>query len=199
MGKKLWLHIRQYWGIYLTLVCVYGVGVIFGAVGSGALGSSESAQLHSFIDSLLANQPAGLDSQFLLKLARDSFIIMGGIWLLGLTVIGLPVVYLIVFTRGFVLGFTVSFMVQAKGLAGIGLAFISMIFPALLNIPLLLLGAGMAVIFSFLLLRGKTLGGALRREFFQYTAVAFLVSLGAVVSGVAQGYFSLLGVHLLGL
>ncbi len=199
MRKKLLLHIKQYWGIYLTLVCVYLVGAIFGIVGSGALGESESSQLRSFLDSLLINQPSGLDSQFLLKLARDAFIIMAGIWLLGLTIIGMPIVYLIVFTRGFVLGFTVSFMVAAKGLAGIGLAFVSMILPAFMSIPLLLLGAGMAVIFSFLLLRGKTIGESLRREFFQYTAAAFLISVGAVISGVAQGYFSLLGVHLLGL
>ena len=199
MRKKLLLHIKQYWGIYLTLVCVYLVGAIFGIVGSGALGESESSQLRSFLDSLLINQPSGLDSQFLLKLARDAFIIMAGIWLLGLTIIGMPIVYLIVFTRGFVLGFTVSFMVAAKGLAGIGLAFVSMILPAFMSIPLLLLGAGMAVIFSFLLLRGKTIGESLRREFFQYTAAAFLISVGAVISGVAQGYFSLLSVHLLGL
>ena len=83
-----------------------------------------------------------------------------------------------------------------KGLFGLGLVLTTVIIPSLLAIPLLLLGAGTATIFSFLLLRGRTRGESLRREFVYYTAAATLVSLGAVIVGVTQGYFSLLGVHL---
>lgn len=198
MARKLWAHLKLYWIVYLTLASVYLVGLIFGVVGSGALGQSELTQLHSFLDTLLLNQPAGLDSSFLEKLARDAFIMMAGIWVMGLTVIGTPLIYLIVFTRGFTLGFAVSFLVGSKGMAGVGLALFSMGVPALLGIPLLLFGSGLAVIFSMLLLRGKAKGESLRREFLHYTAMALLVSLGAVASGVAQGYFSILGVRLVG-
>ena len=196
MWRSLWEHVRQYWLIYLTLASVYIVGVVFGTVGVGALGSTESTQLGKFLDSLLNSQPKEPDLQFLQLLARDTFVMMGAIWILGLTVIGTPLIYFIVFTRGFILGFTVSFFIQLKGLFGLGLVLTTVIIPSLLAIPLLLVGAGTATIFSFLLLRGRTSGESLRREFVYYTAAATLVSLGAVLVGVTQGYFSLLGVHL---
>ncbi|MDD2235207.1 MAG: stage II sporulation protein M [Desulfitobacteriaceae bacterium] len=192
-------HVRQFWLIYLTLAGVYIAGVVFGAVGTGALGSSESTQLGKFLDSLLSSQPDKPDPQFLKFLARDTFVIMAAIWILGLTVIGTPLVYFIVFTRGFVLGFTVSFFIHMKGLFGLGLALLTILFPALIAVPLLFLGAGTATIFSFMLLRGRTNGEYLRREFLYYTASATLVLLGSVLAGVAQGYFSLLGVHLFNL
>ena len=199
MWRKLGEHIRQYWVIYLTLSSVYLAGLVFGAVGVSALGTSETSQLGKFLNTLLTSQPTTLDPTFLGQLARDMFIMMAGIWILGLTIIGAPLIYLIVFTRGFILGFTVSFIIGVKGTLGLALILTTVLVPALLAIPLLLLGAGLATIFSFLLLRGKARGESLRREFLYYTAAATFVSLGAVGVGVAQGYFSILGVRLLGL
>ena len=193
--RKLGEHIRQYWVIYLALVSVYLAGVIFGAVGVGALNTGETQELSGFLDKLLAGQPTTLDTNFLIQLAREQFIIMAGIWLLGLTVIGTPLIFLIVFTRGFVFGFTLSFIIGMKGLWGLGLVLISILIPALAGIPFLLLGAGLATIFSMMLLKGKQVGESLRREFMYYSVAIVLVSLGAVFVGVSQGYFSILGVR----
>lgn len=192
-------HLHRYWIIYLTLAGAYIAGLIFGALGVRALGSEETSQLGKFLDSLLVSQPSGLEPQFLSKLARDMLIMMAGIWFLGLTVVGVPLVYLIVFTRGFILGFTVSFFIHAKGTTGLLLILTTVFFPAIFSIPLLLFGAGLATIFSFFLLRGKARGESLRREFFYYSLAALLVCCGSVLAGIAQGYFSLLGVRLFGL
>lgn len=199
MRKELTEHVKRYWVIYLTLAGFYLAGVIFGSVGVGALSHEETGQLKNFLDSLLSSQPKNLDSQFLELLARDTLIMMAGIWLLGLTVIGTPLIYLIVFTRGFIMGFTVSFFIEVKGALGLGLASVTILLPALLGIPLLLFSSGLATIFSFLLLRGKSRGESLRREFLHYTLAAALVSLGSIIIGIAQGYFSILGVRLFGL
>lgn len=199
MRQKLKEHIRQYWVIYLSLAGFYVAGIVLGAVGVGALSHSEAVQLTTFLDQLLRSQPVGLESNFLQLLARDTLIMMAGIWLMGLTVIGAPLIYLIVLTRGFILGFTVSFIIGVKGVLGILLILVSVLIPGIAAIPLLFLGAGLATIFSFLLLRGKAKGESLRREFFYYTLAAILVSLGSALTGVAQGYFSLLGIRVLGL
>lgn len=199
MWKQLSEHIRKYWVIYLTLSSVYLAGTVFGVLGVKALGDSATSQLGKFLDTLLKNQPVGLNPTFLGQLARDMFIVMAGIWILGLTIIGAPLIYLIVFTRGFILGFTISFIIGIKGMLGLGIIVTTVLVPALLGIPLLLLGAGLATIFSFLLLRGKARGESLRREFLYYTAAAAFVSLGAVLVGVTQGYFSVLGVRVFGL
>ena len=199
MWKQLGEHIRQYWIIYLTLSSVFLAGVVFGWVGVKALGVSESSQLGKFLDTLLESQPTTFEPTFLWQLARDMFIMMAGIWILGLTIIGAPLIYLIVFTRGFILGFTVSFIIGVKGTLGIALVLTTVFVPTIFAVPLLLLGAGLATIFSFLLLRGKARGESLRREFLYYTAAAAFVSIGSVMVGVAQGYFSIIGLRFLSL
>ena len=123
---------------------------------------------------------------------------MAGIWLLGLTVIGTPLIYLIVFTRGFVLGFTFAFIVYTKKLAGVGIVLFTIAIPSILTIPCLLLGAGLATIFSFILIQGKFNGHQLRRDFIYYCFASFLVSIAIVSAGVLQGYFSILGVKSFG-
>ena len=199
MWKQLGEHIRQYGIIYLTLSSVFIAGFVFGAVGVNALGVSETSRLGQFLDTLLKSQPTTFEPTFLWQLARDMFIMMAGIWILGLTIIGAPLIYLIVFTRGFILGFTVSFIIGVKGTLGIALVLMTVFVPTIFAIPLLLLGAGLATIFSFLLLRGKARGESLRREFLYYTAAAAFVSIGSVMVGIAQGYFSIIGLRFLSL
>lgn len=198
MRKILIDHIKQYWVIYLTLCCVYLAGIVFGAVGVGALGSEKTGELGNFFNHLLTEQPKTVDPAFLKQVAKDNFIIMAGIWLLGLTVIGAPLIYLIVFTRGFILGFTIVFILQLKKIIGLGLVVFTVLFPSLLYIPCLLLGAGLATIFSFLLLQGKARGGMLRQDFIHYCVASLLISLGTVSAGVLQGYFSTVGVRFFG-
>jgi stage II sporulation protein M len=196
MTKVIFDHIKQYWIIYLTLTSVLLAGIIFGAVGVSALEEKKVTVLTEFLSKLLTEQPKNIETSFLQQLARDNFLIMAGIWLLGLTVIGMPLVYLIVFTRGFIMGFTVVFIVKTLRFAGICLTFLSIFLPSILAIFCLLLGAGMATIFSLLLLKGKR--ESMGKEFLYYCMVSLLVSLGAVIAGVMQGYFSVLAVRILG-
>ncbi|NLP43850.1 MAG: stage II sporulation protein M [Peptococcaceae bacterium] len=198
MKKILFSHIKQYWVIYLTLICVYFTGFVFGIFGVGALSAEKSFQLADFFNKLLQQQPNSIDIIFLRQIAKNNFIIMAGIWLLGLTVIGTPLIYLIVFTRGFVLGFTFAFIVYTKKLAGVGIVLFTIAIPSILTIPCLLLGAGLATIFSFILIQGKFNGHQLRRDFIYYCFASFLVSIAIVSAGVLQGYFSILGVKSFG-
>lgn len=199
MKKILLEHIRQYWVIYLTLCCVFFAGGVFGFVGASSLEDDNAVELGKFVNNLLLQQPKNLDSLFLQQLAKDYFIMMAVIWVLGLTVIGTPLVYLIVFSRGFILGFTIAFIIQLKKVVGVGLVIFSIFFPSLLAVPCLLLAAGIATIFSFLLLQGRTSGETLRKDFLYYCAASFLIGLGAVAAGVLQGYFSFVGVKFFGL
>lgn len=197
MRKMLWDHLRQYWVIYLTLSCIFLAGAVFGAFGAGALELEKYESLSNFFNKLLTEQPKELDSMFLRQLAKDNFIIMAGIWILGLTVIGTPLVYIIVFTRGFVLGFTIAFILHLKKIIGLGMILLTILLPSLIAIPCLLLGAGLATIFSYLLLQGK-INSDLKKDFIYYCAASFLVALGFVTAGVLQGYFSIVGVRFFG-
>lgn len=199
MKKMLFDHLRYYWVIYLTLSCVLLAGVVFGVIGVTALGQTKFQELADFFNNLLIQQPQTIDVAFIKQLARDYFIMMAGIWVLGLTVIGTPLVYLIIFTRGFILGFTIAFIINLKKMLGVGLVIFTAVLPSILAIPCLLLAAGLATIFSFLLLRGRSSGSILRQDFMYYCAAFLLISLGAVAAGVLQGYFTIAGMRILNL
>jgi len=174
-------------------------GVVFGVIGVTALGQTKFQELADFFNNLLIQQPQTIDVAFIKQLARDYFIMMAGIWVLGLTVIGTPLVYLIIFTRGFILGFTIAFIINLKKMLGVGLVIFTAVLPSILAIPCLLLAAGLATIFSFLLLRGRSSGSILRQDFMYYCAAFLLISLGAVAAGVLQGYFTIAGMRILNL
>jgi stage II sporulation protein M len=81
--------------------------------------------------------------------------LIGSIWVLGLTVVGVPFIILLVFIRGFILGFTVGFLVEKKAWQGLVFAIFSVFPQNLLFIPALLVVAVAAVYFSTWLLKGN--------------------------------------------
>ena len=97
------------------------------------------------------------------------------------------------------MGFTIAFIINLKKMLGVGLVIFTAVLPSILAIPCLLLAAGLATIFSFLLLRGRSSGSILRQDFMYYCAAFLLISLGAVAAGVLQGYFTIAGMRILNL
>lgn len=79
---------------------------------------------------------------------------LGLLWIFGLTVVGIPLILFIIGARGFILGFTVGFLVQEKASQGLLLS-LAGVFPQNLCYVPAYLGAGvLAVYFSLSLLRG---------------------------------------------
>src|SRR5690625_7607326 len=72
--------------------------------------------------------------------------------LLGLSVIGLPLVWILLFVKGFVVGFSVGFIVNQLGLKGLLLAALSIAPQNLLIIPIYIIAGSLAMIFSLTLL-----------------------------------------------
>ncbi len=114
------------------------------------------------------------------------------IWVLGLTVIGIPLVLLLVAARGFVLGFTVGFLVQQKAAQGILIALVTIFPSSLINIPALVVGASFAITFSGYLVGGrqKYENSSLGRQFGAYCIVMLLVAVVAALAGVVEAYVS---------
>lgn len=80
---------------------------------------------------------------------KDNVIKTAGLlFLLGLTVIGAPLILAVVFVRGFVLGFTVGFLVQDAMVKGLVLSTTCVLPHNILMVPALLLGAGGALSFA---------------------------------------------------
>lgn len=114
------------------------------------------------------------------------------IFLLGLTVIGLPLIVVMIFTRGFVLGFTTVFLIEQKGLAGVGLTLFAVLPQNLLSLPAYILAAVAATNFTLLLIRGRdgmqkmTIG----KYFINYVMVMFVFMIFMVSAAIIEGYMA---------
>ncbi|MBQ5832849.1 MAG: stage II sporulation protein M, partial [Selenomonadales bacterium] len=75
------------------------------------------------------------------------------IWLLGFTMIGIPCIFFLVFTQGFILGFTVGFFIHEYILQGALFAVMGVLPQQLLFVPSMLFTALCAVSLSIILIR----------------------------------------------
>jgi len=107
-------------------------------------------------------------------------------------VIGVPLILAVVFLRGYALGFTVGFLVQQKGGAGVIMSILSILPQNLVYIPLLIIWAVIAVNFSSYLI-GRHPGAALGKTLINYSLLlaVFLVlfTAGAFIEAYLSPWF----------
>lgn len=72
--------------------------------------------------------------------------------ILGLSVIGLPLVWVLIFVKGLVIGFSVGFIVNQLGLQGLLLASLSIAPQNILVIPIYITAGSISMIFSLTLI-----------------------------------------------
>ncbi|MCL1853981.1 MAG: stage II sporulation protein M [Peptococcaceae bacterium] len=197
MRQKFIRYLRANWLIHLTLGCAFLVGVSLGALGVHYLSDNTVVDLNRFVGSLLEEQPGSVDLSFSYQLLRDNLIMMLLIWVLGLTVVGIPLIYLIVGIRGAVFGFSVCFIIISKGLAGLGFVLLAILLPSVIFFVCLLLASGLATRFSFSLLRSRASGKPLWSYFSQYSLLFMLTTAGLAASGYVQVVCTALGIGLI--
>ena len=107
--------------IFVFLFVLMLMGIIAGSIFTTILNSSDKElvinHLNEFIDNINNNR---LDYLFALKnnlITNISYVIL--IWLLGISVIGLPIIIIMFFTKCFILGFSIGAILTTFKLKGI--------------------------------------------------------------------------------
>lgn len=107
--------------IFVFLFVLMLMGIIAGSIFTTILNSSDKElvinHLNEFIDNINNNR---LDYLFALKnnlITNINYVIL--IWLLGISVIGLPIIIIMFFTKCFILGFSVGAILTTFKLKGI--------------------------------------------------------------------------------
>ena len=104
-------HIRKNIKEYFSVCIIFLVGIIIGVMFINNADEGQKAQitqyLGNFTESL--NTDYQIDTAKFLKTSAISNLILAIlIWFIGSTVIGIPIVYIIIGIRGFCLGYTIS-------------------------------------------------------------------------------------------
>ena len=165
---KLKLSIKRNKKILVFLTTLGIIGIITGSIFNIMLNEADKALVSSYITNFFDNiKNNNLDNVSALKnglISEISYILI--IWLLGISVIGIPIILFMYFSELFVLGFSVSSIINNYGFKGC-LISLSYIFPhKIINI----------ITYSFLTLftlkvSGKILYTIIRREKLDFSMV----------------------------
>lgn len=185
-------HLRSNWFIYTIILTFFVAGVTVGSFGVKYLSPDQATDLSNYVDIFL-NQ---LDSEKMnneihaYQVIKDSLIFIGCLYILGLTIIGFPIVLGLLFIKGFKLGFTVGFLVKQKALKGIIFALLSILPQNLLYIPVVIVAGVTSLGFSFLLFKALLVSRRipLPNYFLKYTFYMVVLSTILVVAGFLEAY-----------
>ncbi|MBP3038983.1 stage II sporulation protein M [Bacillaceae bacterium Marseille-Q3522] len=181
-------HFREYSSIYMFVIVLFMMGVIFGAVVVNSLTFVQKEDLYFYLSQFFG-QLAGGQMADAKELFNQSFFhnsqFVGLMWILGISVIGLPLILILLFLKGMVVGFTVGFLVNQMGWKGFLLSSMSILPQNFIIIPIYLMTAALAITISLKMIRRQFLKKVrepilpLFKRYFLYFVAALLLLLAA--------------------
>ncbi|MDF2569899.1 MAG: spoIIM [Sporomusa sp.] len=143
---------------YFFMILIFVIGIVIGAMAVKTLPDEQKSELigylRVFFQGLVEPQYATGDTQSLLaSVMINNIKVIGIMWLLGFTIVGIPFVLFMVCLRGFVIGFTVGFLVNEYIMRGLLFAIVSVLPHNFLAVPAILATGVSATTFSLMLVR----------------------------------------------
>jgi len=154
-------HVRGRWLSYLIAIVTFVTGTIAGAVAVKAMPLEQQQDLmgylNKYIDGILVGnvQPAAWQSVLSANLQ-----LVGLLWICGLAVVGVVGILVVLFLRGFIIGFSVGFLVTEMGTRAILFAAASVLPHNLLAVPLLIASGALGIAFSLRMAFGQKTRGS---------------------------------------
>ena len=179
------------WTVYILVLLVFSGGVLAGSFSSAGMDSKKAGELSEYVGNFVENVEAvNFESSKMASVAvKNNIIIVISIYALGLTMIGVPFIMAILFARGYVIGFAVSFLTRDMSLQGLLLTIASVLPHNLLYIPAVYMAAVSAVMFAVALWkRNFNSGVAILPRLISYTGLMLVVTTVAVAAGLVEGY-----------
>ena len=136
-GKKVNIGFNSRKGYFFIVLIMFCLGLSFGLYTVKYMGPADKNDLINYFTSFansLGNDQINYGS-LLVEVVKKNVIIILPMFLIGLTFFGGPVILIIDLLKGFILGYTFSFMATVFQGKGFGLAMISIIPQNLIYIP----------------------------------------------------------------
>lgn len=127
---------------YLILLIIFLIGVILGVIFVNNADVSQSNQIsnyiNNFINSVKENYQISSSKLLWSSIVNNAFIAII-LWFLGSTVIGIPLIYIVIAYKGYCIGYTISAVIATIG-TGKGILFIvsTMLLQNIIVIPAIL-------------------------------------------------------------
>ncbi|MFD0711083.1 stage II sporulation protein M [Paenibacillus sp. GCM10027626] len=185
--------VRDQLALYVFVFVLFVVGIVFGVLLVSALTLDQQQNLAGDIYQFVQRLLAGNDTEYMFS-ERFFFHFkwMMLIWLLGLTVVGMPLVLALDFLKGVLVGFAVGTIVYQYEWKGLLFSLVSVAPPNLLVVPMVLITSAAAISFSLYVIRNRLLGrmGSLRPPFVTYVSTAAVMLIVVLAAAAVEMYLS---------
>ena len=111
-------HIKNNLKEYVSVIIVFLIGIVLGVIVLNNSNDLQKQELSTYVNDFVTqlNSDVSIDKIQLLKnVLINNLIIFIGLWFIGSTVIGIPIVYAIVAYKGFCLSYSISTILAVLG------------------------------------------------------------------------------------
>lgn len=193
-GNIMYNHFKEHATIYLFMVILFLTGVIFGAVIVNSMNFVQKQDLYFHLERFFTQIIDGQLVETKDILIQSIFFHLKYLFLLfilGLSVIGLPLVWILIFSKGLVVGFSVGFIVNQMGINGLVLATLSIAPQNIIIIPIYLIAGSLSMIFSLTLLNKlftRGISHSIFTPFLQYVLVFVILFISSFFGSVIEAF-----------
>lgn len=201
MLRKTWQnrvisHIQENSSLYIFVSVLLLMGVVFGAILVNSLQVNQKQDLSFYLNRFFGQVSKGefaIASEMFQESYFSQLKYIGFIWLLGISIIGLPLIFILLFLKGVVVGFTVGFLVSQHGWNGLLLAFVSVLPQNLIIIPAFLVMTTVAASFSLRMIRHqfiRKINEPLLPMLIRYTCFFLIIGVILAIASSIEAYAS---------
>ncbi len=200
-GNRIQQHFGRYTPQLYVALATLLVGVLFGVLAISTLSLADKLSLLSYIRRFLSIEVVAPTYHHVFQRAlADNLKVVGLLYLLGVSVAGMPLVLILVFFRGFVLGFASAFLVGTMHWQGVGVGIATIGLANLFMVPALVIAAAVALGFSWDLISPSRRqdGAGLARGFAFFTGLVVVMAAVTLVGTAIEAYVAPFLLHFFG-
>lgn len=186
---------KEHMMLYVFVCVLFLVGVVFGSVMVNALTVDQKTELTRYVGNFFQTVNGGLEVDHKVSFQQAfsmhvKWIVL--IWVLGMSIIGMPIIMLLNFLKGVLVGFTVGYLVQHWQWKGMLFALASVAPQNMVLVPALIICSVSALSFSLYVIKHTLIqrNGTVYEPFVKYTTTA--VGMVFLMAGIAlfESYLS---------
>lgn len=196
IGQAITVHLAENRSVYLFTIVLFLMGIIFGAIVVNSLSLTQKNDLYMYLNQFFGQVAEGHFAQasamFSASFAHYAKYV-GLMWILGLSIIGLPIILILLFLKGVVVGFTVGFLVNQMGMTGFVLSFVSVLPQNIILVPAFIVVGAASIAFSLKMIRNqfiKRSNEPIFPQFIKYSMLILCIGALIAVSSAFEAYIS---------
>ncbi|MGM9929849.1 MAG: stage II sporulation protein M [Bacillus sp. (in: firmicutes)] len=189
-------HIREYSSLYVFIFVLFLMGVICGSIIVNSLSIAQKEDLLYYLTRFFGQVKTGnitSSHQLFMESATHNLQYIGLIWILGISIIGFPLILILLFLKGTVVGFSVGFLVNTMEWEGFRIAIVSVLPQNIILIPLTIYITVLSLALTTNIIRRvflKQIRQPLKPILIKYIVALLIATLFICVAGAIEAYFS---------